>query len=253
MNTFFQKYKKEFLIVVSVVALLLILFGVRVYFALNAVNIQSGQTEGENAVEKPDAALWQNDEAQHLQKEIYWLEQQLVLAKSDSISLGINLTDSVVQVQLKGTILFQSKIMDQRPKNFLPQLKEEPYLSFAKIHRIQTESANIPKKPIKKVQAPKDESEVTDVKQDTIPEAALDWDFRVESNINVVIKGVAMDEDSLFQLNTNKDVYRYQANGIFNQILPENYTPTLYIWLNDKEAKAIYRALPERGKVIFRN
>jgi hypothetical protein len=252
MKVFFQKYKKDFWIIVTVFSFLLVLLVARIVSALD-ITVAETIIKEDNVVEKPDETLWQNAEAQVLQKEIYWLEQQLVLAKSDSISLGINLTDSIVQVQLKGTILFQAKILQQTPVNFMNLLNEDAYLAFARINRIEKEFANIPKRPVKKVVAPKNESEVIEVKHDSIPEVTLNWKFLVENNINVVINGAQMNEDSLFQVNASRDVLKYRNFEFIQQVIPNSYSPTLFLWVNDKEAKAIYRAIPENGKVIFRN
>jgi hypothetical protein len=54
---------------------------------------------------------WNIPEIQEKQKEIHWLERHLQLAKTDSLNLGINLTDSIVQVQLRGTVLLNLSIM----------------------------------------------------------------------------------------------------------------------------------------------
>jgi hypothetical protein len=245
MKVFFQKYKRDFWIVVSVFVVLLVFLVTRVVMALNIT------VPGDNRTEISVEKHWQNPEVRNLQKEIYWLE--LTLAKSDSISLGIHLTNSLVQVQLKGTTLFQTKILKQNPTGFLLNLHEYAYFNFAKINHIQNETANIPKKPVKKMHAPTKETEVAELKNDVLEEEVLTWSFLAGNNVKVVIHGVNAGRDTSYLIHTTRDIFAYRSAEFFQQMFPGDYSPTLFLWLDDNQAKAIYRALPEKGQVIFRN
>lgn len=253
MKGLFIKYKIWFLTIIIVFSLLLIISIVRFVFASNAVKATISQqnlvTTDENSIEPG----WDNAEIRQKKKEVYWLEQQLLLAKSDSITLGFNLADSIVQVQLKGTVLFQGKILKLYPSPFMESLNYKAYTDFAKIAVITSEYSGFPKKPIKKVIAPKSENEVTTVKQDTVIEKRLYWKFNLSNNMNVVMTGVELNKDSVLDLRFENDMLKYLSEQIKQEWLPKEYIPTLYLWLPDKDAKAIYRALPEKGKVIFRN
>jgi hypothetical protein len=253
MRDLFVKYKIGFLTITIVFSLLLIISIVRFVFANNAVKatigLQNIVTTDENSTETG----WNNSEIRKMKKEVYWLEQQLLLAKSDSITLGFNLADSIVQVQLKGTVLFQGRILKLYPAPFMESLNYKAYTDFAKITAITSEYSEFPKKPIKKVIAPKSENEVTTVKQDTVVEKRLYWKFNLSNNMNVVMTGVGLNKDSVLDLRFENDMLKYRSEQIQQEWLPKEYIPTLYLWLPDKEAKAIYRALPEKGKVIFRN
>jgi hypothetical protein len=253
MKNLFTKYKIWFLTILLVFSLLLIISIVRFVFANNAVKATIDQQYQDTTDVNSTETGWDNSEIRKMKKEVYWLEQQLLLAKSDSITLGFNLADSVVQVQLKGTVLFQGKILKHYPAPFLESLNYKAYTDFARIAAITSEYSEFPKKPIKKVIAPKSENEVAAVKQDTVVEKRLLWKFNLNNNMNIVLTGVGLNKDSLLDLRFENDMLKYSSEQIKQEWIPKEYIPTLYLWLPDKDAKAIYRALPEKGKVIFRN
>jgi hypothetical protein len=253
MKDLFVKYKAGFLTIIIVFSLLLIFSVVRYVFALNAVKAAISEQNSNSTDEITTEPGWNDPEIRKMKKEVYWLEQQILLAKSDSISLGFNLTDSIVQVQLKGTVLFQAKIIKQYPARFLESLNYNAYTDFGKIAVITSEYSEFPKKPIKKVIAPKTENEISTVKPDSVIIKRLSWKFNLNNNINVIVSGVELNKDSVLDLRFEDDMIKYRSEQIKNEWLPKSYIPTLYIWINDKDAKAVYRALPKNGKVIFRN
>ncbi len=196
-----------------------------------------------------------NMKTQELYKEKWWLEQQLELAKSDSFSLGINLKDSTLQVQLKGTILFQARILKQKPQEFFSRANENIYRTIlAETSKINYCEANIPKKPIKKVIAPQEGKEVVESKTDTLEVPRLSWHFITNVGVEVVINGVQQNPDSTYsEIPVLKDMMTFRLNNRLHNPFGPKETMLLFLWLADPDAKAIYRALPEKSKVIFRD
>ncbi len=196
---------------------------------------------------------FQDMKAWEIQKEINWLEQQLVLAKSDSMSLGINLRDSLLQVQLKGTVLLQAKILCQKPGNFLEEISPIVYQQlFNTSKTIYAEGANLPKKPIKKVLVSNVAINSGDVNTKEIADPHLFWQFYFSNNIKVVVNGITLNPDSIPAVTVQKDLIKTNLADLLQHPKTPG-SPTLYLWLNDKEAKAIYRALPEKARIIFLN
>lgn len=253
MKEFFKKYKKGFRAVIIVFSVLLVFLIVRLVLVVSLVKTTVLEHQSEFSTENPLQSGWNDLEIRQMKKEMYWLEQQLQLAKSDSINVGINLADSIVQVQLKGTVLFQSKMLKSYPSEFLHSLEPGAYLSFAKTASISNERASIVKKPIKRVAAPGSEAAKNGIKQDTVIDSRLHWEFYAGNHVQVVISGVEMEADSTFRVRATRDMMKYYSRSFFREVFPKKYNPTLFIWLNDKDAKAIYRAHPENGKVVFRN
>lgn len=255
MKDFYAKYRS---LIRLAVAMWILFFAFFIVIAITSSK-KAGDfgNELKNTSEMNDIpANWENSEIRELFKEKRWLEQQLELAKSDSFSMGINLKDSVVQVQLKGTILFQGKILRLKPTGFFTNSERGPYLHyFANIGRVDTSWANIPKKPYKKIKAPEIGQEVdTPAKADTVKEERIHWEMNMHKNLTVVINGVVARNDSCFtDIPAGKDIRAYRIRKGFKSLLSGKYQPVLFLWLPDNEAKAIYRALPEKHKCIFRN
>jgi len=246
------KYRRVFLVVTIMIAILIAFSIVRLIISLNAVQL-SFSAEGKKSEMDTKISQWSNMETRNLQKEIYWLEGQLELSKSDSISLGINLADNVVQVQLKGTTLYQSEILKKNPADFLLFLDEDSYSGFAKVNDVDSETSNVPKKPVKKVSAPKSESEAQPVLRDFSTEPSICWNFKTGNHINVVIFGVPMSADSSFVIQDRKEMLNIRSHDFYRNPFQKSYFPVLCLWLKDTEAKTIYRAVPEKCKVAFRN
>jgi hypothetical protein len=252
MKKIFIQYKVGFIITIIVFVILMSFTTVRFMKAENSVKLAINEKIQNFSDNDINDAGWNIPEINQKKKEVQWVEQQLLLAKSDSLNLGINLADSIFQVQLKGTVLLQANILKQIPTHFIESPNYAAYLDFTAISKIVEEQSNIIKRPVKKVQAPKNENELAAVKHDTIPDPLLKWQFVLDNKIEVVITGVGLNKDSLIDIQYNNDILRYSVERLNKNWLPKTYIPTLYIWLNDKDAKAIYRAIPKNGKVIFK-
>ncbi|HPE74448.1 MAG TPA: hypothetical protein P5210_03230 [Draconibacterium sp.] len=252
MKDFFKKYKFGFIAAIAVFVILSAFTVVRFIQAEKAVKLAIDEKKINFAETNVDNAGWNIPEIQKKEKEVHWMEQQLLLAKTDSLNLGINLADSTVQVLLKGTVLLQANILKQLPEHFSDFSNYPAYLDFTSVSKIVKEQSTSVKRPVKKVRAPKNENEVQEVKHDTIPEAPIIWQFVLNNNIEIVITGVGLGKDSLMEMNFNKDILKYKFEKLKENVIPKTYMPTLYIWLNDKDAKAIYRAIPGNGRVVFK-
>ena len=247
------KYKAGFIITTVVFVLLLAFTVTRYLMAMKTVESAAKEKLAQIPEEEINDAGWNIPEIQEKKKEVHWLERRLQLAKTDSLNLGINFADSIVQVQLRGTVLLQAKIRNQIPAQLFESLNYGTYLDFTKIASIVEEQATIVKRPVKRVQAPKNEDEAAKIKHDTITDPLLVWKFKLDNDIEVVITGIGLNKDSVVEARYNKDILNYSTEHFKKNLFPKTYIPTLFIWLNDNDAKALYRAIPEKGKVTFHN
>jgi|GEM_PF-5866042 len=196
---------------------------------------------------------WNDHEIRRLQKDIIWFEQLLALAKHDSISLVVNLNDSVVQISLRGLELLQTKILRQYPANFMVSAGEATWMHYSRISQIKNEMAGIPKRQVKKVVAFASAGNAHEPSEDQENQRPLYWKITTAGNLGVVITGVKMSADSTYVLQSGRDLLKYRANEFLKDPFPSEYTPTVYLWLDDRDAKAIYKAVSSKGNVLFRN
>ncbi len=254
MKDFVLRNKKWIAPIVLFWIILLLLFIIN----LTVATVKSGNYSRELHAQidsiKTISDNWPNSEIKALQKQQLWFEQQLQLAKSDSFSLGINLHDSLVQVHLKGTVLFQAKILAQKPTQYISNINKQLYLKvFGTPASIDTCAANIPKRALIKVVAPPIGTEKEAIKTDSTKVEALNWIIKSSNGMLIVVKGVILEPDSTMNIKKSSDIFSYRLKHALDNPFSKKYNPVLYLWLNDTEAKAIYRALPEKAKIIMRN
>ena len=248
----FQRNKRLLEITALVCTVFLLLFMIRFAASLNLVDKAAESIYIE--ANKVPVGVQNNREVIELKKDISWFEQQIILSESDSFSLGINLHDSVVQVQLKGTVLFQSRILKQYPDDFIKHISQSSYFYlFGKPATIVHEMANIPKKPIKKVTLVKTISEQSKTVQDSLIDVSLRWQFYLNNNMPVIISGVRIQQDSSHTIKVRREIFNYRMGKMHHFTLTKTYFPPLFLWLDDQDARAVFHALPANARVVFRN
>ncbi len=237
--------------VVILAGMLVILMIIQLINSCYAVNALL-KKEGLN-YQVENSAGWNEYETRNLKKDIFWYEQLLILSQADSIYLAFDLQDSLVQIGIKGFNMVQTKILHLHPSDFLKDLNEDSYRHFTTINPIVEETACIPKKAVKKVIAYSDNEEHHDADKLPVYDIPLSWSFTTGSNLRVVITGVKRMADSSFSLQPTQDFVKYRFLEFIKQPVSKHYNPTIYLWLCDQDAKAIFRAVPPGGKVLFRN
>ena len=243
--------KKSALPAILFAGVVLALVFLQVLYAWKAVRSTQLQYAATQQVQSDP--LWYHPEGNRLKKDILWFEQLLVLTKTDSIYLAINLRDSLVQLGLKGMNLMDSKIVEQYPCGFLNAVTEELYLQLAVAGTVATESANLPKKPVRKVVALNYQDDKSDLPNDVYALKPLRWTFTTNTNLRVIVSGIQQSADSSLHVNPLYDIAKYRLQEIAQQPFPKKYTPTLYLWLNDNDAKAIYRAVSLNSKMLLKS
>lgn len=207
------------------------------------------QSSAQNISVQPEE--WEHEIQKSMWKEKFWIENQLFISGIDSMSLGINLADSVIHLYFKGLSLISAEIQSVYPDNFLHNLsgKEYAFLFGHPLMVIQSKS-NIEKRQFKKIKVNKaGDRQVLD-STEVNPESFI-WQFTLDNNINFVVSGLPSD--------TLSSQYPYFLDVIKNRFsklgmsLFRPYEPTIYIWVSGKEAQTIYQALPNNPHVIIRN
>ena len=186
------------------------------------------------------------------------LTSTLKLAESDSISLLINLNDSLAILSFKGVFLFKSKIssiklnkgLTRLPLSLLDSLFSGPFM-------VGKEISTIEKFPIIFKKAPKDtlEANLLNATPEIPKQTDVFWFFTFERNFAIELR---QEEDKLIGTRRAYEDYKNtKANylrgnwrkNIFN-LDQTGYTYQLSIEIPREDARSIYRALPLKPQVL---
>jgi hypothetical protein len=190
----------------------------------------------------------------------FW-QARLQLAKGDSISLAVDLVDSVASLEVKGVPMRQCKILRYRRSGVIKRLRAQgrlqPWLS--KPFVLQKELATLPKAPIRIKEAPKDTIEASESKGQDLAIEHRDAEFTLHFDRNLTLV-VEQAQKPSFKGRLRKIWYDLRRifgdagsalQALFHLQLPPHRL-RIEIELPREDAKAIYRALPRQAELALR-
>jgi hypothetical protein len=190
----------------------------------------------------------------------FW-QARLQLAKGDSISLSVDLMDSVASLEVKGVPMRQCKILRYRGSGVIKRLRAQgrlqPWLSTPFF--LEKELATLPKAPIRIKEAPKDTIEASESKGQDLPIEHRDAEFTLHFDRSLTLV-VEQAQAPSFKGRLRK--FWYDLRRIFGDAggalvaMLHLQLPQHRIWieieLSREDAKAIYRALASRAGLALR-
>jgi hypothetical protein len=193
-------------------------------------------------------------------EEEYW-RARLQLAKSDSIGLAVDLTDSVVSLEVKGVPMRVCKIYRYKMSGATRRLRAQGRLRewISQPFILQKELATLPKAPIRIKAAPEDTIEAQKSEDDEIPLERRDVHFTLHFDRNLTI-AVAQVQTPSFGGWLRKIFYGLRRNfsaagealwALIRLKLPQHRIE-IELELSREDAKAIYRALPPKAGLALR-
>jgi hypothetical protein len=188
------------------------------------------------------------------------LKQNLLALRKDSIHLIVDLEDSMVGLYINGVTIHSVKTQSFYLDPVLSNLSNRAYLSlFGKAIAISTDTASIVKEPIVVRQAPKDtiEAALNAYKPDTLLQNPAFWLIPLPGDIDLVFSQetdkTPADEEVRKQFN---EFIRSRYDGeSFSRFLHWRRSETavqILVPLPVDDLRAIYRALPQNGKLVLR-
>jgi hypothetical protein len=203
--------------------------------------------------------IYNQPELRLLVKEKAYKEALLKLSESDSIQLVINLSDSTVNLSIKGVVIHQTKAGSferDRILNDMP-LKQQVKL-FSKPLSVYSQHASIVKEPVVERDAPKDtlEAALNAWQPDTLIQKPAFTVFSLEYGINVILEQQAnptlQDKWTMFNFYNRLIINSsFQAAYRFVTFKKQEYHPRLTIKMPSNDLRAIYRALPDQTLVVI--
>lgn len=187
---------------------------------------------------------------------IAFLEARHTMSKIDSVSLSINLTDSVAALELGGVVVFEAPLVGNRISPLLKAMKPEALSNLLRSPaRVVSYYGTIEKEPIIIKHAPRDTTEAALDDKDlpvVIRQAAF-FTFHLDSGIRVVV--MPHDEGVInrfiFIARQNLYLFHQRLAILFKGSLPE-YVPVIIMEVSADDAKTLFRAIPEHGQVAIK-
>lgn len=195
-----------------------------------------------------------------LYKEKLWLETRHQIARTDEISLSVNLKDSLLQLELKGVVIKASKLFCFEADQFFYQLSPGAYYHlFATQAQVDTSVSTIAREHFMIKKAPKDTFTVeTDpITLDSAKVEAVHWKIKLNNGIVFKIEGTDQTASPDWWIGKKFWVVHNLKETKHNLVqttcfkVPE-YHPEIRLVISEADAKAIYRALPEHHLVCVK-
>lgn len=244
-----------------IIAILLSFLSVYTYLSISAV--RGRMIEVQAKAEKTEVV---NSDMIDLMKEKAWMESRLKMAGDDSIGLAIDLSEKVIQLELRGLVVLKSKIRDYSASGLFKKMDPNVYFSmFGTPLTITQIESSIEKNPFKVKIAPKDTiaaqaDAVASAKKDSVDkEKSVFWTVKLDRDFELNIQGIdsISDSQNKYKLGQGFEFKRDMRNIISSikhiiKFQKPDYTPEILISIPENEAKTILNALPKKSLVTIR-
>lgn len=230
------------------------------YTSLSTISVQK-QLKTVSEIKDVDVPFYEVKDSAWLSafKDRNWIDCRLQTSKADSISLSVNLKDSILQLELKGVVIKTTSIIDFKADRFFQELNPVAYHHYFGEETMSTGmQATIEKIPVIVKKAPKDTLEYAAQSHvvDTLKREDVHWLIMLANGIELRVEGTETTAKSYSWQNgfwLKQDYLRIKNNmdRTLKFQVPE-YNPTLKLVISETDAKAIYRALPHQPKICIR-
>jgi hypothetical protein len=272
-NRFLSKLKESIrtisftsVLVVLIVQLIALVFSFYVFGVMPVKKEIESLKKGSQSVNTENQQLFSSSQIDLLEKlrglkhQESFLKSAIQFAKVDSVSLLIDLNDSIAFLSYKGVSLFSTKIPDiflNKGLNQMPTYLRDSL--FAGPMQIEHEISSIEKFPVIVKKAPKDTSEIK--QSDSIPVIPKQNDvyYLFAFSNNFVVEVQQYEEASP---GSKKSTAKYEiakANWFEQKSIDalkdnekRSYIYHLVIKLPRNDAQSIYRALPQKPYLAIR-
>ncbi|MBK7133414.1 MAG: hypothetical protein IPH69_11520 [Bacteroidales bacterium] len=189
-------------------------------------------------------------------KEEAYLQSRAAMAKTDSVYLTINLSDSVINIEISGVVVHSTSINEFEASKLITHGDEFVITSLLSAPlNIVSDTSSIEKIPIILKIAPKDTSEfIPDAIPDTAFYEPVNYIFDTDRGIKIFVyqseevkQGDSKDR-FMFDLRQRLIYTRKALKDILAFKVPE-YQPYIKIKIPSADAKIIYRAVPRHGQI----
>jgi len=228
---------------------------------------QRGQPHSKPAVERPatparDSAGRQKDqEASRLRRDEAFWNARLELAKQETISLAVDLVDSVASLDIHGVPVRNCRIRRIEVSSAVRFLQNRGDWRgrMSKPLVVRSEDATIPKEPLRVTEAPKDTIEAMKLAARPVPSDSMDVFFTLyfDGNLSLTVRqfekpsSEGSKRHARFRFKENYRQAKKAVTAIVHSKVPQHQM-RIEVAVSQDDAKAIYRALGPKAGIALR-
>ncbi len=185
-----------------------------------------------------------------------FLEARAMLVDADSVSLTVNLADSSVTLEQKGVVLHRSKISSMRISRVFRRVHRNDLAeAFSFPLTVNGSTSTIPRKRYSMKMAPSDTSATAPmVMPDTASQEEVFFRLSMDRGIQLDFCQAEYSDHDDEKIMQNR-IKRQESGRILKDMLAfkvPDYHPVIRLELPEKDARAIYKALPVNARVALR-
>ena len=253
LKSFFQRYRKPVIAVACVFGILLLL---SLFHLISAPISKLKEWRNEGAeMESPEFV----NGLDSLQRQIAFKKALLALPKKDSINLVLNVPDSSLSLFINGLSIYKVQLTEMQIDPLLKRLGQKDYWTqFSKPLQVDSSRATIVKEPIIEKTAPKTQEEfLASVSQpDSLVYEPTHIQLILENGLELFL---SQEENSKkLDRRAKRQFFDSQRTNAISSLVTSvftfetmEYRPQIYLAAPSAELTSIYRALPERPKVVI--
>lgn len=220
---------------------------------ISELNSIYGYSQDENI--KYDPGIFSDSAFKMVNRERSFLKARIAMASTDSLSLSVNLRDSIAVLEINGVTVHTAHI----PRFIISKVfrKTDEYAITSMLSsplNISSDVSSIEKEPVMLKTAPRDTSEYKpDIIPDTTISKSVNYMLEMDGGIRLYVygSGVKRDGSLAFFFFDLADRFRNSLD-IFRSVISlkvPDYHPYIKIWMEKSDARIIYRGLPRKGQV----
>lgn len=199
-------------------------------------------------------------ETDTLLRELIYRDALLNLSENDSIQLVLNLSDSTINLSIKGIFIHRSKYTSFTEDRIFKKLALLKAIQmFSKPLLLQSQYATIVKEPIVIRHAPKDtvEAALNAWEPDTLIQNPAFVSLIFDHNIHVILEQEGsetfLDKKGKFEFyyHLRMEKLKRSVNRFFS-LQKQEYYPEIKIKMPVEELRAVYRALPNNTYMVLK-
>lgn len=225
---------------------------------ISAVNEEFGFKKPEKGASATDPRFLSDSAFIRLNRVKAFYQARIIMAGTDSLSLSLNLPDSLAILEINGVAVHTAKIVREKVSKLFSRADEYAVSSILSSPlTISKNYSTIKKEPLMIKMAPKDTSEYKpDILPDTTNSGPVNYMLEAQNGFRIYVYQQEEDKSEggfsrlLFDLKERfRDVWN-TLKSIAVLKVPE-YHPYVRIRMAKADAKMIYRALPRHGQIAI--